>query len=91
MSTSPQSQRLRDTAASLRSLANKIGNSRALTVHRSAGTDTWVGPTPDRCYEALRTMKDQLQAQQSTLVDTARILERRADTLDTQLPIHGAI
>jgi hypothetical protein len=91
MTTSPQAQQLRARAATLRSLSKKIGNSKALTVYRCAGTDTWVGPTPDRCRDALTTMRAQLQTQQAALLDTAALLEQRAVSLDNQLPLHGPI
>jgi hypothetical protein len=93
MSTTPQSLQLRARADSLRNLSAKIGKSLALTVYSGAGPDTWVGPTPDRCFEALKTIKDQLQKQQSTLLDSATVLERRAKEIENQvpIPIHGPV
>ena len=61
-----------------------IGSSRALTVHTLAGTDTWVGPTPQACYDTLLALRGRLLANQQTLADTARRLERRADLLEQQ-------
>jgi hypothetical protein len=88
MSTATQIEQLRATATRLRSVANKIGSSRAITVHGLAGTDTWVGPTPQACYDALLALRRQLLASQETLTDTARQLERRADALAEQ-PVVG--
>jgi FtsZ-interacting cell division protein YlmF len=91
MSTTPASQQLRSRADSLRKLSAKISKSPALTVCSGAGPDTWVGPTPDRCYEALKTIKDQLKKQQSTLIDSAALLEKQAERIENQItiPIHG--
>jgi hypothetical protein len=91
MSTTPQSQQLRARAAGLRNLSAKIGKSPALTVCSGAGPDTWVGPTPDRCYEALKTIKDQLKKQQSTLLDNAALLEQRATNIENLIPVHGPV
>lgn len=87
MSTSPQVEQLRTRARQLRSLSGSIGNSRALTVYTLAGPDTWVGPTPRSCSDALVAVRRQLQANQQSLVDLARGLDRRADQLEQQLPI----
>jgi hypothetical protein len=84
MSIPAQSEQLRARAQKLRSVSSKIGSSRALTVYSLAGTDTWVGPTPQTCYDALLAMRRQLQTQQQALIDSARTLERRAEELDQQ-------
>ncbi len=62
-------------------------------MYSGAGPDTWVGPTPDRCYEALKSIKDQLKKQQSTLIDSAILLEQRASAIENQIPIpiHGPV
>ncbi len=82
MSTATQVEQLRARASHLRSVSGKIGTSRALAVHSLAGPDTWIGPTPQSCYEALLALRRQLQAQQQALIDTARTFERRANELE---------
>lgn len=70
-------------------MAGLIGASRALTVYGLAGPDTWSGPTALSCQDALRTLRRQLQANQQSLSDAARGLERRADLVEKQPPIIG--
>jgi hypothetical protein len=84
MSTATEVEQLRATARHLHSVSKMIGSSRALTVHNLAGTDTWVGPTPQACYDALLALRRQLLGSQQTLTDTAHRLERRADVLEQQ-------
>ena len=86
MSTSANADQLRASAVHLRVLAGKIGASRALTVHSLAGPDTWVGPTPQSCLDALLAVRRQLQSEQQALVDTARAYERRANELERLTP-----
>ena len=87
MSTPTQAEHLRATAMRMRSLAASIGASRALTVYKLAGLDTWIGPTPQRCDDALLTMRRQLQSAQQSSSDVARRLEREADAVQLQLAI----
>jgi hypothetical protein len=84
MSTATQVEQLRATARQLQAMSTRIGSSRALTVYSLAGPDTWVGPTPLACCASLLAMRSQLLANQQTLADTARRLERRADALEQQ-------
>lgn len=86
MSTTAQVEQLRARAAHVRRISATIGASRALTLHNLAGPDTWVGPTPRSCSDALLAIRLQLQASQRTLNDAARCLERRADQLERQPP-----
>jgi alpha-beta hydrolase superfamily lysophospholipase len=89
-STTTHVEQLRATARHLHSLAGLIGGSRALDVYSLAGTDTWEGPTPLACRAALVALRRQLLANQQTLTDTARRLERRADLLEQQPLISSA-
>jgi hypothetical protein len=66
----------------LRTVSQMIGASRALTVFALAGPETWVGPTAQSCFDALFEVRRQLQVQQQSLGDTARLFERRADELE---------
>jgi hypothetical protein len=68
----------------LRTMSAKISSSRALDVHNFAGPDTWVGPTPQVCLEALVGVRRDLQNQQQRLVASAKLLERQADDLEQQ-------
>jgi hypothetical protein len=87
MSTSVQADQLRARATHLRAISTKIGACRALTVHNLAGPDTWVGPTPQLCHDALLALSRQLQAHERALTDTARTFDRRADELERQQAI----
>jgi hypothetical protein len=87
MTTPTQPQHLRAAATRMRALAASIGSSRALTVYRLGGLDTWIGPTPQRCDDALRTIRRQLQSAQQSSSDIARSLDRRADAVQHQLSI----
>lgn len=84
MSTPAQVEQLRARARHLRFVSSKISYSRALTVHSLAGPDTWVGPAPQSCYDALLALRRQLQSHQQSLNDIARNFERRADDLERQ-------
>ena len=87
MSTTVQVEKLRATAGRLRSVSTQIGTCRALTVYNLAGPETWIGPTAQSCYDALLAVRRQLQADQQTLLDSARRLERQADAIEQQPPI----
>jgi hypothetical protein len=91
MSTTVQVEKLRATANRLRSVSARIGASRALTVYSLAGPETWVGPTAQSCYDALLALRRQLQANQQTLTDTARLLDRQADAIEQQPRIHVVV
>ncbi len=89
MSTPTQVEQLRARARHLRSTSAAIGASRALTVHNLAGPDTWIGPTPQACHDALLAVRRQLQTNQRSLDDAARGLERQADQLEQQPVVAG--
>jgi hypothetical protein len=84
MSTANQVEQLRARARCLHSVASLIVGSRALTIHSLAGNDTWEGPTPLACSEALVAIRRLLLASQQTATDTAHRLERSADLLEQQ-------
>ena len=84
MSTMSQAEKLRATAGRLRSVSTQIGACRALTVYNLAGPETWVGPTAQSCYDALLAVRRQLQANQRTLIDSARRLESQAEAIEQQ-------
>jgi hypothetical protein len=82
-----QVERLRATAGRLRSVSTQIGTSRAVTVYNLAGPETWIGPTAQSCYDALLAVRRQLEANQQTLIDSARRLERQAEAIEQQQTI----
>ena len=84
MSAPTPIDQLRARARQLRHVSAQIGSCRALGLYGLAGTDTWVGPTAQSCYEALVSLRRQLQADQQSLLDAARGLERHADLLGQQ-------
>jgi hypothetical protein len=84
MSTMSQAEKLRATAGRLRSVSTQIGACRALTVYNLAGPETWVGPTAQSCCDALLAVRRQLQANQQSLTDSARRLERQAEAIEQQ-------
>jgi hypothetical protein len=84
MSTLNQAEKLRATATRLRSVSTQIGACRALAVYSLAGPDTWVGPTAQSCYDALLAVRRQLEANQQSLTDSARRLERQAEAIEQQ-------
>lgn len=91
MSTATQVDHLRTRARQLRSVSGTIGAGRALTVYSLAGPDTWIGPTAQACQDAPLALRRQLQANQQSLTDAARVLDRRADTLEQQPPVIGIV
>jgi hypothetical protein len=82
MSTAALAREYRERARALRRLAARIGQSRALTVYTSAGPDTWIGPTPQHCYDSLRIMRDHLLYQRDALDRTALSFDLRAAELE---------
>ena len=74
----------RQRATHLRSLARRLHSLRVLDCYRSSGIDTWVGPSPQRCDDALRTFPATLRAQADSLTTEARRLDRIADDLDAR-------
>lgn len=80
--TTTDAARLRLRAAGLRALARRLTSLRVLDLHRLAGVDTWVGPSPEHCADAMRLRRTQLLDAADELVADARRLERRAAELE---------
>lgn len=80
---------LRRRAATLRSLAQRLNALRVLDCYRSAGTDTWVGPSPQRCDDALRRAPITLRAEAEALSVEARRLDRAAEEIDAHARLIG--
>jgi hypothetical protein len=81
MSNAPQIAHLRDRARHLRTIANMIACSPAVSISRLAGPETWVGPTAQACFDELVALGGKLEAQRQLLCDTARSFDRQADDL----------
>ena len=84
MTTPAEIQQLRTRARHLRDVAGQLGASRATELHRLAGPDTWVGPVPQSCRDALLALRRQLHAGEEALHGAARRLERLADELQAR-------
>jgi hypothetical protein len=76
---------LRVRATALRALARKLDNALALDLHRRAGTDVWIGPTPQHCYEDVRDDRRSLLGAAESLRSSARILDQRARQFDAPI------
>ncbi len=78
-----------DTPADLRARAGALRNAAALlpgweigNLVGRAGPDSWVGPSPSACLEALVQLRLDLTAARDGLLATARQLEHRADAAE---------
>ena len=88
-SISVTADHLRVRASQLRSLARRLHNLQVLDCYRAAGSDTWVGPSPQRCDDALRAIPGTLRTQADTIAAEARRLERLADEIDARARLTG--
>ncbi len=79
--TNPAADRLRARAGVLRALAARLEHLRALDLYRDAGPDTWVGPSPQRCGDSLRSVRTALLEHADELIRTAHRFERQADQM----------
>jgi|JI10StandDraft_1071094.scaffolds.fasta_scaffold240043_3 hypothetical protein len=84
MTTSPAADRLRRRAVALTHLARLLQRCQALDVHLAAGTDTWVGPSPQACLDDLRMRRRQLLDHADALTSEGRRFLRIADELDAR-------
>lgn len=86
---SASAQHLRFRATQLRALARRLHNLQVLDCCRAAGSDTWIGPSPQRCDDALRGFPGTLRAQADSLAIEARRLDRLADEIDARARLTG--
>ncbi len=86
---SSTSDHFRQRATHLRSLAKRLHSLLVLDCYRSSGIDTWVGPSPQRCDDALRGFPATLRTQADSLTTEARRLERIADEMDAHTRLTG--
>jgi len=91
MPTAVAANRLRTRAVALRALADRLRRLDVLTLHLHAGTDTWVGPSPQRCADALRAHRLALLRRAELLDATARRMQRRADELESLAAAPGPL
>ena len=89
LTRSPSADHLRLRATRLRALAQRLNTLRVLDCYRSAGTDTWVGPTPQLCDDALRRIPITLRAEADSLTIEARRLDRVADEIEARARLIG--
>jgi len=84
MTTSPAATRLRQRAVVISTLARRLQRVYALDLYRFAGSDTWVGPSPQACVDDLRQRRTALLQQVDELLVESRRFIRIADELDTR-------
>jgi hypothetical protein len=70
-------------------LARRLHSLLVLDCYRSAGVETWVGPSPQRCDDALHGFPGTLRTQADSLGIEARRLDRMADEIDAQARLTG--
>lgn len=75
---------LRQRALALRGFAARLQRLQLMTLHLTAGPDTWVGPSPQQCADDLRRRRTILLDEAEQLISHARRLERIAAELDAQ-------
>ena len=86
---SDSADQLRSRAASLRSFAQRLNALRVLDCYRWAGSNTWVGPSPQRCDDALHRVPITLRAEAESLSAEARRLDRIADEVQARAQLTG--
>jgi len=82
MNATPTAEQLRERATGLRALARRLQQLRVLSLHHDAGPDTWLGPSPHRCVDAMRAIRAALLADADDLLYRAHRFERAAAELD---------
>ncbi|MEI8238511.1 MAG: hypothetical protein WCI22_03760 [Actinomycetota bacterium] len=82
MSSTPTAAHLRLVASALRSLASQLSDVPLAAARSLASADTWLGPTPHECAQALWHHQRMLSWHSQELSASARRLEREADRLD---------
>ncbi len=84
MPTSADATRLRRRAGTLDTVAWRLQRVYALDLHRFAGPDTWVGPSPQACLDDLRQRRTAIMQQVDALRAESRRFTRIADELDAR-------
>lgn len=82
-------ERLRARAANLRALARRLNSLLALDLYRFTGSDTWVGPSPQRCDDTMRGVARTLRSHGDSLATHARRLDRAADEVEARARLSG--
>ena len=86
---SASATQLRSRASGLRLLARRLHTLLVIDCHRSAGADTWVGPSPQRCDDALRGFPTALRAHADSLLIEARRLDHIASEMEARATLTG--
>jgi hypothetical protein len=89
MSTSPASV-LRERARSLRTLADRLQRAEVLGLAALADVDTWMGPSPSRCHDALVMIRGRLLDEADELRRAAARCDRSADSLTVATTVAAA-
>ncbi len=89
LSSSVEAAQLRQRATKLRALAQRLHALRIIDCYRAAGTETWVGPSPQRCDDALRGFPTLLHAQADALSVQARRLDHLAAEIEQRALLTG--
>lgn len=83
--------RLRLRATALLVLAEQLRGLSARTTSVEAGSETWVGPSPQSCSDDLRARGRGLATHADGLAREARRLHRLADDLDAQASLPPSV
>jgi hypothetical protein len=87
MPTNPAAVTLRNRAAGLRALARQLERSSLHDLVGWVGSDTWMGPSPQRCADDVRLRSGQLRSHATDLRARATRLEDRAHQLESAEPV----
>ena len=86
MPESATPQDLRARAVAIRSVAKVLDSAQVLDLHRRAGPDVWLGPTPTECLDSLVRMRTVITGAATDLRAAAHNLESRAEQLARNAP-----
>jgi hypothetical protein len=75
-------------AVALRSLSLRLHTCRARSLFSRAGTDTWIGPTPQRCLDDLVRVSRSIARAADELTAAARRLEIQAGAMRAAVGAH---
>jgi hypothetical protein len=76
---------LRAQATRVRRVANELGASPALELHRRSLTDVWQGPVAQRCLDDLVLVRCRLESASDSLRALAVRLDRLAEQAESQV------
>ena len=91
MSTATQAEQLRARARHVRNVSSTISSSRALTVYRLAGPETWVGPTAQACLDALLTVRPSISVAMGASFQAPTLAFTAAANRSARIPMGAAL